>query len=314
METHRQLQITAFGAPSVLQLNTQPAPSPSKGEVVVKVAFAGVNPVDAKTRAGLGWAADKCKDHLPWTPGFDVSGVIVAVGDGVSSLREGDRVAAVTLEGGCYAEYLTIDAELLSCVPSNVGLDSAAALPLAGQTAYQALVKAGVTEGQRVLILAGAGGVGHLAIQLATTMGAQVYATCSSANIAFVQAMGASALDYTQGPLELSDVDVLIDLVGGDAGVAALDCVKVGGHVITVPSVTAAKVCEVAVSKGLTAAGMLVTPDKQQCDYLLTMLADEQLSVHVSERYWLAKGEQAHQAIETGRTRGKLLLTVSDVN
>ncbi|WP_087018108.1 NADP-dependent oxidoreductase [Thaumasiovibrio subtropicus] len=309
---NQQLQIIEFGAPSVLALAQSELTALSEGDVLVKVAFAGVNPVDAKTRAGLGWAAERCKDALPWTPGFDFSGEIVAVGEGVSQKwQEGARVAGLTLDGGCYAEYLVIKEDKLVEVPENISLKEAAATPLAALTALQALQKGGLSEDDRVLILAGAGGVGHFAIQFANEHGAQVYASCSSKNVAFVQALGANALDYTQGDLDIDGVDLLIDLVGGHVGEKALGCVKKGGRVVTIPSVTAASIIEHAEKLGLAASGMLVEPDNELCSEIFRMLANEAVTVTVSEQFALSEGDEAHTAIETGRTRGKLVLAIA---
>ncbi len=308
---NNRLQITTFGQPSVLNLAQEVIPAVKPGQVVVKVAFAGINPVDAKTRAGLGWAAERCKDQLPWTPGFDFSGEVVAVADDVKTPTVGDRVAGVTLDGGCYSEFLAVNAQQAIAVPESVQLDAAAAAPLAALTAHQALQHGKLESGERVLILAGAGGVGHLAIQLAKEMGAQVYASCSSPNVAFVQALGANALDYTKGDLDIEGVDLLVDLVGGEVGMSALSCVKKGGRVVTVPSVTAPKIKEQAAKLSLSATGMLIEPRAEECSDIFSRLAEQTLTVHISDRFVLANGHEAHKAIETGRTRGKLVLTVS---
>ncbi|MGL5537701.1 MAG: NADP-dependent oxidoreductase, partial [Aeromonas veronii] len=162
-----QLQITAFGDPSVLKLNPSLDKVPADGEVRVRICFAGVNPIDAKTRAGLGWAAAQNKDKLPWTPGYDISGVVEKVGPGVTSLVEGDRVCGMVgfpLAAGGYGESVVAsESELVKL--DGVSLQQGAALPLAGLTAWQGLLEhGGLQSGQRVLILAGAGGVGHLAV------------------------------------------------------------------------------------------------------------------------------------------------------
>ncbi|WP_412841362.1 alcohol dehydrogenase catalytic domain-containing protein, partial [Aeromonas dhakensis] len=161
-----QLQITAFGAPSVLRLNPSQDKVPAEGEVRVRICFAGINPIDAKTRAGLGWAAAQNKEKLPWTPGYDVAGVVEKVGPGVSSLAEGDRVCGMVgfpLAAGGYGESVVAREEELVKL-EDLALRQGAALPLAGLTAWQGLFEHGALKaGQRVLILAGAGGVGHLA-------------------------------------------------------------------------------------------------------------------------------------------------------
>ncbi|MEJ2764082.1 NADP-dependent oxidoreductase [Photobacterium sp. MCCC 1A19761] len=321
METYQQLAITRFGEPAVLAMQTQMLPALADAQVLaddqvlIKVAYAGVNPIDAKTRAGLGWAAAQNKDNLPWVPGYDIAGDVVACGQSVRRWSVGDRVSGFIgfpLQGGGYSEYVVVPAAQLSPVPASTPMRQAAALPLAGQTAWQALEKAAVKAGDQVLVLAGAGGVGHLAIQLAVARGAKVFASCSAGNADFVRQLGATALDYRQGPLDsqLKDADVLIDLMGGDVGTAALGCVKAGGRVVTVPTITAEQVCEQARQRGLQAEGMLVTPSVTQNDAMMAMLAAGTLSLHVDAVYPLADGAQAHQAIESGHTRGKIVLAV----
>ncbi|MGL5464374.1 MAG: NADP-dependent oxidoreductase, partial [Aeromonas veronii] len=195
-----QLQITAFGDPSVLKLNPSLDKVPADGEVRVRICFAGVNPIDAKTRAGLGWAAAQNKDKLPWTPGYDVSGVVEKVGPGVTSLVEGERVCGMVgfpLTAGGYGESVVAsESELVKL--DGVSLQQGAALPLAGLTAWQGLLEhGGLQSGQRVLILAGAGGVGHLAVQFASAYGAEVVATASPDNHGFLHALGARwMVDY----------------------------------------------------------------------------------------------------------------------
>ncbi|UIP28441.1 NADP-dependent oxidoreductase [Photobacterium sp. TLY01] len=315
--TIQQLAITAFGDADCLQLQPATIPAPEARQVLINVAYAGVNPIDAKTRAGLGWAAQQNRDKLPWVPGYDIAGVIAAVGEEVTEWREGQRVCGFIgfpLQGGGYSEQVLADADSLSQVPDSVSLAEAAALPLAGQTAWQALEKASVQAGERVLILAGAGGVGHLAIQLACRKGAEVVASCSAANLAYLTSLGAQAVDYQKGELasQLQAVDVLIDLVGGDIGMAALSCVKPGGRVVTVPTITAESVTAAAKVTGLHAQGMLVSPSVAQNDQMLAMMAEGALTVLIADQFPLAQGEEAHRQIETGRTRGKIVLAMKD--
>ena len=195
-----QLQITAFGDPSVLRLNPSLDKVPAEGEVRVRICFAGVNPIDAKTRAGLGWAAAQNKDKLPWTPGYDVSGVVEKVGPHVATLVEGDAVCGMVgfpLTAGGYAESVVVREDELVRL-DGVSLKQGAALPLAGLTAWQGLFEHGALKGgQRVLILAGAGGVGHLAVQFAAAYGTQVVVTAGPDNHSFLHGLGASQMvDY----------------------------------------------------------------------------------------------------------------------
>ncbi|MDD1791828.1 NADP-dependent oxidoreductase [Enterovibrio sp. ZSDZ42] len=311
MPQNLQLAITAFGGPETLKLQHTDIPEPQDGQVLIKVAFAGVNPVDAKTRAGLGWGAEKIKDILPWVPGFDVAGVVV---QDSTRFKAGDRVAGRIVEGGGYGQYLCASADVLSRIPDGVSFEAAASLPVAGLTAWQALELAELKAGEKVLILAGAGGVGHFAIQLAKAQGASVYASCSAANIDFVNGLGATALDYAVSPLEaqVNDVDVLIDLVGGDVGEAALKSVAKNGRVVTVPTITADRIIAAAKPLGIDVKGMLVVPKPEQMDTLLTLVQEGKVRVEIAKTYPLEDGVQAHVDIQTGRTRGKLLLEMPE--
>ncbi|WP_186301891.1 NADP-dependent oxidoreductase [Aeromonas veronii] len=313
-----QLQITAFGDPSVLKLNPSLDKVPADGEVRVRICFAGVNPIDAKTRAGLGWAAARNKDKLPWTPGYDISGVVEKVGPGVTSLVEGDRVCGMVgfpLTAGGYGESVVAsESELVKL--DGVSLQQGAALPLAGLTAWQGLFEhGGLQSGQRVLILASAGGVGHLAVQFASAYGAEVVATASPDNHGFLHALGARwMVDYHDANwparvvTEAGQVDLVLDLVGGESGKAALACVKSGGRQVTVPTITAQLIKDAGAAAGIEVVGMLVHPDQKQLGQMLMLLRQGEVKVTLAGEFALTEGALAHQAIEGGHVRGKLLL------
>lgn len=310
---NKQIAMTEFGGPEVLVIQTSDVPQPKAGEVLVKVAFAGVNPIDVKTRAGLGWAAAQNKDKLPWVPGYDISGQVVEVGEDNRRFQIGDNVAGFVgfpLRGGGYSQYLCVSESELSLVPDAVTLEAAAVLPLAGQTAAQALNKAQVKEGDRVLILAGAGGVGHLAVQIALAAKAEVYTTCSEQNLDYLATLGAHAINYNFAPASqrLEEVDVLIDLVGGDAALDALKCLKDHARIVTVPTLSAELICEKAKLLGFEATGMLVDPNPEQLDTMLYMVSVGLLKTEIQAVYPMAEVAAAHQQIETGHTRGKVLL------
>ncbi|MDS1827736.1 NADP-dependent oxidoreductase [Vibrio vulnificus] len=310
---NKQIVITEFGGPDVLAIRSSQMPEPKPGQVVIKVYFSGINPIDVKTRAGLGWAAAQNKDKLPWVPGYDISGKVVSCGENAERFVIGDTVAGFVgfpLEGGGYSQYLCVEEDALSLVPGSVTLEAAAVLPIAGQTAAQALNKAQVKEGERVLILAGAGGVGHLAVQIAVAAKAEVYTTCSERNLDYMATLGAHAINYQFAPASerLSDVDVLIDLVGGDVALDALKCLKDNARVVTVPTLSAEMICEKAKLLGFEATGMLVEPDPQQLDTLLYMVGVGLLKTEIQRIYPMHEVSDAHKQIETGHTRGKVLL------
>lgn len=313
---HKQIVITEFGDANVLAIQSAATPIPKSGEVLVKVHYAGVNPIDVKTRAGLGWAASQNKDKLPWVPGYDISGKVASCGTKTSRFAVGDEVAGFIgfpLQGGGYSQYVCVPESELSHVPSSVTLEAAAVLPLAGQTAAQALSKANVSECDRVLILAGAGGVGHLAVQIAVATKAEVFTTCSERNLDYLATLGAHAVNYQFAPVSerVEGVDVLIDLVGGDAALDALKCLKDNARVITVPTISAELICDKAKLLGFEASGMLVEPEPSQLDTLLYMVGVGLLKTEVQHIYPMTEVIAAHQQVESGRTRGKVLLDMT---
>lgn len=307
----KQLVIRAFGDADQLALVEAKSPTLATNEVRVKMHYAGVNPVDAKTRAGLGWGAAAIKDDLPWSPGLELMGTVLESGAEVSIHQAGDRVFGL-LSGGCYSEEVVAPANALVAVPSLVNDEVAAGLALAGTTAWQGLtVHGNLAAGERVLISAAAGGVGHLAVQLAKDLGATVVALASPNNHEFLKELGADeVVDYHDRDQvrAIAPVDLLLDLVGGESGCQLLSVVKRGGRVITVPTITADEVIAAAKAAGLEARGMLKDNDTQQLAMLIKAVAEQRLTVKISQVYPLAQGAAAHRQIETGHTRGKLLL------
>ncbi|CCN46892.1 putative Alcohol dehydrogenase superfamily protein [Vibrio nigripulchritudo MADA3029] len=313
MTDNKKVVITQFGETDVLAIQSEAIPEPAEGEVLVKVHFAGVNPIDVKTRKGLGWAAEANKDNLPWTPGYDISGVVEKCGTGTNTFEVGNFVAGLVgfpADAGGYSQYICIKEDSLSLVPDSVTLEAAAVLPVAGQTAAQALNLAGVTANDRVLILAGAGGVGHLAVQIAVAAQAEVFTTCGEDNLDYLATLGAHAINYQFAPVSerVEDVDVLIDLVGGDAALDALKCLKDNARVVTVPTITADLICEKAKMLGFEATGMLVEPDIEQMDTMLYMVGVGILKTEVQQIFPYTDVAKAHDQVETGHTRGKILL------
>ena len=315
MPSNATIVISQFGGPDQLEILDSEIPSPQEGEVLVKVSYAGVNPIDVKTRAGLGWAAQHNKNNLPWTPGYDISGMIMKQGTGSHKFNLNDMVAGFIgfpLRGGGYSQYVCVPENELALVPEDISLKAAAAIPLAGQTAAQALEKAQIQSGETVVILAGAGGVGHIAIQIAVAAKTTVYATCSADNVEYVNALGATAIDYTKTDYlkDIGHIDVLIDLVGGDVALQALSYMHPGSRVITVPTITASSVCEQASQLGIIGMGMLVEPDVTQLEELVKLISAGMIKVEVEQVIDYQDVSNAHKKIETGRARGKILLNM----
>lgn len=313
MPSNAKIVISQFGGPDQLEILDSEIPSPQEGEVLVKVSYAGVNPIDVKTRAGLGWAAQHNKNNLPWTPGYDISGMIMKQGTGSHKFNLNDMVAGFIgfpLRGGGYSQYVCVPENELALVPEDISLKAAAAIPLAGQTAAQALEKAQIQSGETVVILAGAGGVGHIAIQIAVAAKTTVYATCSADNVEYVNSLGATAIDYAKADYlkGIGHIDVLIDLVGGDVALQALSYMHPGSRVITVPTITASSVCEQASQLGIIGMGMLVEPDVTQLEELVKLISAGMIKVEVEQVIDYQNVSNAHKKIETGRARGKILL------
>jgi NADPH:quinone reductase-like Zn-dependent oxidoreductase len=293
-----------LGGPEVLVVEEIERPDPGPTEVLVRVAAAGVNPVDWKVRAAGGLIGE-----LPFTVGWDVAGTVEAIGYGVTWLAPGDRVFGMPRfprEAACYAEYVVSPSRQLALIPEQLNDVEAAAIPLAGLTAWQALADtAGVGEGSRVLVLGAAGGVGHFAVQIARGLGAWVAGTSSPEKHGFLAELGADeALDKAE-PVSVRDVDVVLDAVGGEVGLGALSAMRDGGVLITVSASAVAGLREAAGGR-VRVAGILVEPDRGGLEGLAAL----GVRPHVESTFPLAEAAAAHLLGEQGRTRGKIVLTV----
>jgi NADPH:quinone reductase-like Zn-dependent oxidoreductase len=308
----RAITQQALGGPDVLALADLPQPEPAPTEVLVRVAAAGVNPVDWKVRTRGGLLGEP-----PFTVGWDVAGTVEALGAGVTRFAVGDRVFGMPRfprEAAAYAEYVASPSRQLARTPAGLSDVEAAALPLAGLTAWQALVEtADVRPGQRVLVLGAAGGVGHLAVQIAKARGAYVIGTARSAKHGFLSELGADeAVDYSLGPVEdaVADVDLVLDLVGGDTTVGALRTLRDSGLFIAVPSGGGLDALRELAGDRVRVTGILVEPDRMGMEAIAALVTSGELRPHVSQTFSLEDAARAHEAGETGRTQGKLVLTV----
>ncbi|RSD19349.1 NADP-dependent oxidoreductase [Amycolatopsis eburnea] len=297
-----------LGGPEVLRVTEAPRPAPGPTEVLVRVEAAGINPVDWKVRAGGGFLGEP-----PFTVGWDVAGVVEEAGFGATGVREGDEVLGMPWfprPGNAYAEYVTAPSRHFVRKPAGLSFAEAAALPLAGLTAWQGLVDvAGVHSGQRVFVDAAAGGVGHLAVQIAKARGAHVIGTASAGKHDLLRELGVDEpIDYHDETATTSDVDVYFGLVGEESDLRWLPAIKEGGLLIGVPSGVADRVEKAAAERKVRTERILVEPDRGGLTGLVELIEAGQLKVRVERTFPLEDVAEAHELGETGRVSGKLVL------
>ena len=309
----RAITQKSFGGPEVLELTEVPRPVPGATEVLVRVQAVGVNPVEAVIRAG----AFPLIGQPPFTLGWDVSGVVVEVDPGVNRFQVGDEVYGMPYfprAADGYAEYVAAPSRQLVRKPAGLSHVEAAALPLAGLTAWQMLVDiAAVGEGQRVLVHGAGGGVGHLAVQIAKARGAHVIATASAAKHAFLRELGADeTIDYrtTDFAAVVRDVDTVIETVGGDTARRSLATLRPGGILVTAVDKADAELARAAETAGVRFAGISVEPDVVGLEALNALVAAGRLRPHVEQAFDLADAAKAHGVVEGGHVRGKVVLTL----
>ncbi|MFD9701324.1 NADP-dependent oxidoreductase [Lentzea sp. NPDC059081] len=306
-----------LGGPEVLVLDEVPRPVPVPTEVLVRVRAAGINPVDWKTRTGGGMAG--VLGAPPFTLGWDVSGVVEEVGYGVTTLAPGDEVFGMPWfprAASAYAEYVTAPARQFARKPASISHEEAAALPLAALTAWQALTAAArVEKGQRVLVHAAAGGVGHLAVQFAKHLGAHVIGTASAAKHDWLRELGADeVIDYRSTRFEdvTGDVDVVLDALGehDDTALRSVGVLKPGGVMVCFsgfpPHAAAA-----ATDAGVRLTPFLVEPDGAALATIAGLVEAGEVTVRVDEVFPLDQVAQAHATSEANATSGKLVLRVA---
>lgn len=320
MTTMRAMTMSQAGDADVLAIAEVERPVRVNAEFLVRVVAAGVNPIDAKTRAGKG--AFPGLASLPAILGNDFSGIVVEAPYEAHPLQPGTEVfgmGMVPRMSGAYAEYLTVPALSVIRKPSRLSHVEAAAVPLAALTAWGMVVEtAKAHEGQRMLIHAGAGGVGHFAVQFASYFGAHVIATGSARNARWLRELGANeVIDYTTQRFEevLEPVDVVIDLIGNvhdDTGSRSLRVVRPGGLIVNGPTGSWPTMAEDAAAAGVRATGYRVSPDGSTLAVISRLLESGDVKVFVDQVFPLEDAAGAHRAIESGHTRGKIVLTVGE--
>jgi len=319
-EQMRAIVFDETGDAEVLHEATVAVPTPVLSELLVRVVAAGVNPIDAKTRAGSGVSGEI--GAYPSTLGFDFSGVVVSAPYDAHPFPPGTEVFGMTpfpRSGGSYAEYAVVPTLSVARKPAALSHAEAAGVPVAALTAWGLVVEmAHAHEGQRVLIHAAAGGVGHFAVQLASYFGAQVIATGSAANLPWLRELGASvAIDYATTRFEdvVDAVDVVIDLVGNvhdDTGTRSLRVLRPGGLYVLVPTGGWPDYAEAAAEAGVRATSYKVIPDGTVLATLARLLDSGAIRVFVDHVYDLADAAEAHREVERGHTRGKIVLAIGD--
>ena len=291
------------GDPDVLRVEEVDRPEPGDSEVLLRVHAASVNPIDWKYRRGL------VETPLPAVLGNDVSGTVEA--SRADGFAEGDAIFGLSASGA-YAEYSTASATAIAKKPDGVSHEQAAAIPVAGVTAWQALFDRGALEGGQTALVAGAaGGVGHFAVQFATVAGARAIGTGSSRNREFVLGLGADEyVDYAQEDVgeAVSGADVALDTVGGDVTASLLPAVGEGGTLVTIAG---APPEEAARERGVTAELLVASPAADLLARIAELVATQEVRVEIAEAMPLAEVTRAHELSEGGHVRGKLVLTVA---
>lgn len=305
------VRIHEFGGPEVLKVEELTRLAPGPGEFVVKTAAASLNPVDYKIRAG-GYPAITAKD-LPLALGRDGAGVVTRLGEGAPGVEVGDRVLVhLGFDRGAYAEEMVVRPGEWAKVPEGVDLDTAGALPLAGDTAWQGLHEhGGLKRGERVLVHGASGGVGHLAVQFARLEGAEVVATCGTEHVDFVKNLGVDkVVDYKKGRVEDAGhgFDLVFDLVGGEARRRSWPLLKAGGRLVTTVPDGEAQGQGQAAGEGRRGIEYHAEPRGGDLARMAALVAEGKVRVHLDKSFPLAEVQAAHKHLEGGHPAGKVLL------
>ncbi|MDX3227484.1 NADP-dependent oxidoreductase [Streptomyces sp. ME19-01-6] len=299
-----------FGGPEVLEVTEVERPRPLSGEVLIRVHASAVNPVDAAVRSG----AFPLLGEPPFGVGWDISGVVEETGPG-SRFAVGDEVYGMPFfprAATGYAEYVAAPSRQVARKPATLDHIHAAALPLAALTAWQGLVDAAnIKEGDRVLIHRAAGGVGHLAVQIAKAHGAHVTALASAARHEFVTGLGADeVIDYqtTEFTEAVRDADVVFDSTA--QGARSLRALRPGGVLVSILEHGDTELAATVAAAGRRFAGISVEPDYASLEAIAALVDAGRIRPHVEETFPLAEAGKAHELIESGRVQGKVVLTV----
>lgn len=299
--------VREYGSNDVVEISDVDRPEPKAGEVLVKVHAAGVNPVDWKIRGGMG---QRMGMILPIHLGGELVGTIEKIGTGVDTFQKGDTVFGM-VHTGAFAEYAVAKAANVVRAPANIDHISAAALPLAGSTAWQALFdEGGLSAGQRLLVTNSSGGVGSLALQFAKARGAHVTAVASGRNEQFVRDLGADDfIDYTSRPFEdaANEIDLVLDTMGGDTFERAFKTLKKGGCMVTVVAFPG----DEAERFGVSVKRSFTVPSGRNLVSIKELVEAGEVVAHVDTVLPLAEIRQALTLSEAGRARGKIVIAIA---
>ena len=316
----RAMVLPRFGGPELFELREVQRPKPGAGEILVRVVASGTNPVDAKLRADGRWA------HLepPVILGYDAAGVIEETGPGVEDFQAGDEVFYTPVlfwnAAGTYAEYNVVRASIVARKPKGLSFVEAAAVPLAGGIAWEAVIRRlAPRPGETVLIQGGAGGVGSFAVQFAKTAGARVIATASAKNLAFLRALGADvALDYetdvasaVAGETDGQGVDAALDIAGENRVSRTLPMVRAYGRIACVlpPEGNLGELTH----KNIALHGVFLTRERKRLEEMTPLFERGQVKPMIEEILPLEDVAKAHRRLDSGHGRGKIVLRVSEV-
>jgi NADPH:quinone reductase-like Zn-dependent oxidoreductase len=311
MATMKAVRIHEYGGPEVLKYEDAPRPNPAPDEILIRVHAAGVNPVDWKVRAGF--AKDRLKYKMPFIPGWDVSGVVEAAGASAKRLKVGDEVYGRPdiARDGSYAEYIAVRESEAALKPKSIDYVTAAAIPLAALTAWQALFDgAKLSAGQTVLIHGAAGGVGSFAVQFAKLKGARVIGTASKKNHEFLRSLGADeVIDYNTTKFEdaVHDVDAVFDTITGETADRSWQVIKKGGAYV---SILAPPSQEKAAAHGVRAVHTFVQLNLDELNEISKLVDAGKVKVIIEKVLPLAEARAAQESNATGHTRGKIVLRV----
>jgi NADPH:quinone reductase-like Zn-dependent oxidoreductase len=308
------IRIYNYGGPEVLLHEQAPRPRLKKGEVLIRVHAAGVNPLDGKVRAGE--LKEIIQHKLPLIPGWDVSGVVEEVGAGVSQFKGGDEVFAMAdpTRDGAYADYVAVREPMIAMKPKSLHHVRAAAVPVSALAAWRSLFDLRhLQSGQRILIHGGSGGVGHFAVQLAKWKGAYVMATASTKNQELLRKLGADeTIDYTREKFEdvAHKIDIVLDTIGGETQERSWGALNKGGVLISLvqpPSQEKAK------QFGVRGMMCSVQPDGAQLSEIAKLIDSARLRPTIDRILPLSEARRAHELSQNGHVRGKIVLRVKDI-